>query len=385
MKLVDWLCDRIWVLQGNFTAEDGYAAARVSCAEMLKTGTTCFLESMFADRYGFDGLCRAVDESGIRGCLGKIVMDKGQYAKDPKWAMYPGLVEGPESLDKTVAMWEKWNGAANDRIRVWFGARTPGGVSDDLYRKMTAISREKGIPITMHCAEVAADREFFASLSPPQTPMSYCDSVGLLGTKTVLVHMVHLDDSDIKALAATGTHVAHCPTSNAKLASGTARVPDLLKSNVNVGLGTDGAPCNNTCDLLQEMKLAGIIHKGASFDPTVVPAEAVLEMATINGAKALGLEDSIGSLEVGKKADFIAIDMRKVHLQPYYSPVSAVVYSATGQDVALTVVDGKKVVEHGKLLTMDEENVWQEAMKHGHDVVERAGLSQGVKPRWPTV
>jgi cytosine/adenosine deaminase-related metal-dependent hydrolase len=180
-------------------------------------------------------------------------------------------------------------------------------------------------------------------------------------------------------------HVAHCPTSNAKLASGTARVPDLLTAQVNVGLGTDGAPCNNTCDLLQEMKLAGIIHKGTSFDPTVVPAEAVLEMATINGAKALGLDDSIGSLEVGKKADFIAIDMRKVHLQPYYSPVSAVVYSATGQDVALTVVNGKKVVEHGKLLTMDEENVWQEAMKHGHDVVERAGLSAGVKARWQLV
>ena len=233
----------------------------------------------------------------------------------------------------------------------------------------------------MHCAEVKADREFFASVD--HTPMSYCSSVGLLGPKTVLVHMVHLDDSDIAALEATGTHVAHCPTSNAKLASGICRLPELLKSNVNVGLGTDGAPCNNTNDLLQEMKLAAIIHKAKSFDPTIVSAEQVLEMATINGAKALGLQDSIGSLEVGKKADFVAIDMRHVHLQPYYSPVSAVVYSVTGRDVELVVVDGKEVVKGGKLTTMNEEEVWREAEKRGHDVVARAGLTQKVKGRWP--
>ena len=215
--------------------------------------------------------------------------------------------------------------------------------------------------------------------------MGYCSEVGLLNPSTVLVHMVHLDDSDIKALAETGTHVAHCPTSNAKLASGVARVPDLLKAGVNVGLGTDGAPCNNTNDLLQEMKLAGIIHKAVSFDPTLVPAEQVLECATINGAKALGLEKDVGSLDVGKKADFVAIDMRRVNLQPYYSPVSAVVYSATGGDVSMTVVDGKIVVEKGKLITMDEQEVWREAEKRGHEIVKRAGLGERLKPRWPVV
>lgn len=128
LELVSWLCERIWPLQGNFTPEDGYAAARLSIAEMLKSGTTCFLESMFANRYGFDGLCIAVEESGIRGCLGKIVMDVGTYASDPKWAMHSGLVEDREtSLLGAVAMHEKWNGKADDRIRVWLGARTPGG------------------------------------------------------------------------------------------------------------------------------------------------------------------------------------------------------------------------------------------------------------------
>ncbi|RDW80210.1 putative amidohydrolase protein [Coleophoma cylindrospora] len=382
LELVSWLCERIWVLQGNFTPEDGYAAARISIAEMLKTGTTCFLESMFADRYGFDGLCKAVEESGIRGCLGKIVMDSGKYAGDPKWAMHPGLIENREtSLLGALKMHERWDGAANGRIKVWFGARTPGGVSDDLYREMTALSHEKNIPITMHCAEVAADRAYFASLN--HTPMSYCSSVDLLGPSTVLVHMVHLDDSDIAALARTNTHVAHCPTSNAKLASGIARVPDLLNAGVNVGLGTDGAPCNNTNDLFQEMKLAGIIHKAQSMDPTLVPAETVLEMATINGARALGLHDTIGSLEVGKKADFVAVDVRKVGMQPVYSPVSAVVYSATGRDVDLVVVDGRVVVEGGVLLSMDEEAVWREAQRRGHEVVERAGLGAKVKSRWP--
>ncbi|KAJ6095207.1 hypothetical protein N7486_005953 [Penicillium sp. IBT 16267x] len=384
LELVSWLCERIWVLQGNFTEDDGYAAARLSIGEMLKSGTTCFLESMFADRYGFDGLARAVQESGIRGCLGKIVMDIAKYAKDDAWAMYPGMIEDREtSLVGTLKMWEKWNGKANDRIRVWFGARTPGGVSDALYKEMTALSREKSIPITMHCAEVKADRDFFASIS--HTPMSYCESVGLLSPSTVLVHMVHLDDSDIRRLAASGTHVAHCPTSNAKLASGICRVPDLQAAGVNVGLGTDGAPCNNTCDLLQEMKLAGIIHKSISYDPTAVPAETVLEMATINGAQALGLQDTIGSLEVGKKADFVAVDMRGIHSQPWFNPVSAIVYTATGRDVDLVVVDGQILVQEGRLLTMDETEIVEEAKRRSREVVARAGLTDQVKPRWPVV
>ena len=254
-------------------------------------------------------------------------------------------------------------------------------VSEDLYKEMSAISRTKGIPITMHCAEVKADRAFFASAG--HTPMSYCEEVGLLGPKTVLVHMVHLDDSDIAKLAETKTHVAHCPTSNAKLASGVCRVVDLQKAGVNVGLGTDGAPCNNSNDLMQEMKLAAIVHKAVSYDPTAVPAENVLEMATINGARALGLEDSIGSLEVGKKADFVAVDVRRVGMQPWFSPVSAVVYSATGRDVDMVVVDGKILVRGGVLLSMDEEEIIREAEKRSKEVVARAGLVEAVKGKWP--
>ncbi|KAJ5101260.1 hypothetical protein NUU61_003482 [Penicillium alfredii] len=340
-ELASWLCERTWVLQGNFTEADGYAAARLSIGEMLKSGTTCFLESMFADRYGFDGLCRAVEESGIRGCLGKIVMDIANYAKDNAWAMHPGLIENREtSLLGTLKMWEKWNGAANDRIR-------------------------KGIPVTMHCAEVKADRDFFASIS--HTPMSFCDSVGLLTPATVLVHMVHLDDSDIKRLSASGGHIAHCPTSKAKLASGICQMPDLQRAGVNIGLGTDAA----------------IMHKSISHDPTAVPAESVLEMATINGAKALGLQDRIGSLGIGKKADFVAIDVRGIHTQPWLNPASAVVYTATGREVDVVVVDGKMLVKNAELLTMNETDVIEEAKVRSRQVFARAGLENKMTGRWP--
>ena len=260
---------------------------------------------------------------------------------------------------------------------------TDESVTEELYLEMSAISKAKGIPITMHCAEVKADRAFHESVS--HTPTSYCEDVGLLGPQTVLVHMVHLDDSDIKKLAETGTHVAHCPTSNCKLASGICRVRDMQKAGVNIGLGTDGAPCNNSNDMFQEMKLASILHKAVSFDPKAVPAEDVLEMATINGARALGLESSIGSLEIGKKADFVAINTESVRMKPWYSPVSAVVYSATGSDVDTVVVDGQIIVQHGTLLTMNEDEICKRADQLGHEVVKRAGKTEDVWGKWPLV
>lgn len=332
-------------------------------------------------------------------------MDIPTYANDEQWKMHPGLVEDREtSLLGALEMHEKWNGRADDRIRVWFGARTPGGyatslphppiflttatylfcsVSESLYKEMAQLSQEKNIPITMHLAECPTDTAFFASRS--HTATSYCSSLNLLSPTTVLVHMVHLDSTDIANLAATGTHVVHCPTSNTKLASGIAPVPALQAARVNVALGTDGAPCNNTCDMLREMHLASILHKVATMAPTSVPAETVLEMATINGARALGLAHAVGSLEVGKKADFCALDFRRAELVPWSSAVGAVVYAATGRDVELVVVDGKIVVSEGRLLTMDEEAVVGEAVRRSRDVVARAGLTDAVKGAWPVV
>jgi len=380
MALIQWLCDRVWVLQGNFTEDDGYVSARLCIAEMLKSGTTTFLESMLAYRYGFDGIARAVDESGIRACLAGIVMDIGTYATQTN-AMHPGMIESREtSLFGVLDMHSKWNAAANDRIHVWFGPRTPGGVSPELYREMSDLARQRGMGITMHLAEVEADKIFLQE-KYGLSPVAYAESVGLLGPKTVLVHMVWLTQEDIEKLAATHTNVSHNPSSNSKLASGVCKVPQMLASGVNVALGCDGGPSNNDYDMIREMKLAALIHKAVTLDPLTVPAETVLEMATINGARALGLEHEIGSLEVGKKADLVVLDFNRLHTTPSPNPVSTLVYAATGSEVDMVVVDGQVVVEQGNLLTMDEDEIMEQANLHAGQLYRRAGID--IKLQWP--
>ncbi|KAI0464267.1 hypothetical protein LJB42_001873 [Komagataella kurtzmanii] len=383
LPLIDWLCDRVWKMQGCFTEEDGYVASKLTIAEMLKSGTTTFVEALFAERYGFEGAVTAVAESGIRGCVGKVVMDQPRYATQEGISMHEGLIEDETSLERAVQMFDRFKGSAEGRVEVWFGARTPGGVTEDLYRRMVKVSEEKGIGITMHCAEIEADRVFFASKG--HTPMSYCKDLGLLKPRTVLAHMVHLDDGDIDILKNTGASVAHCPTSNAKLGSGIARVKELVESGIPVGLGCDGCPCNNTMDLLQEMKLASLLPKAVHKNPTILPAEQIVEMATIVGARAIGKEDHLGSLEIGKKADFISINLaNKLYAQPMRDPVSMIVYIATGNDVENVIIDGRLVVKDKELLTLDEEAIIKEANVHGESVRQRAKCVGGYS-RWNTM
>jgi cytosine/adenosine deaminase-related metal-dependent hydrolase len=234
----------------------------------------------------------------------------------------------------------------------------------------------------MHLAEVEADK-IFLNEKYGLSPVYFAESVGLLGPKTVLVHMVWLTQQDIDLLAATRTNVSHNPASNSKLASGVCKVPQMLASGVNVALGCDGGPSNNDYDLIREMKLAAILHKAVTNDPLIVPAETVLEMATINGARALGLEHEIGSLEVGKKADLVVIDFHRLHTTPSINPVSTLVYAATGGEVDIVVVDGQVVVEQGTLLTMDEEEVMEQARQHANQLYRRAGIE--IRPRWPVL
>lgn len=382
LELISWLCDRVWPMQGNFTEEDGYVAAQLTIAEMLKSGTTCFVEALFAERYGFEGAVNAVIESGIRGCLGKVVMDQPRYATQSGISMHKGLIEDESSLNKVLECHKKFDGLGDGRVEVWFGARTPGGVTEDLYRRMVKAAREKNIGITMHCAEIKADREFFNTKG--HTPMTYCQELGLLGPRTVLAHMVHLDDNDIKILSKTEASMAHCPTSNAKLGSGIARVKECLDSDVTVGIGCDGCPCNNVMDMLQEMKTASLLPKAVHQKSDIVTAETIVEMATINGAKAIGHADTLGSLEIGKKADFISINLSdKIYGVPMRDPVSAVVYIATGADVETVVVNGKTLVQKGQLLTMDEKKIIRKAQIHGEEVRKRTGISIG--GRWEKV
>lgn len=244
--------------------------------------------------------------------------------------------------------------------------------------------RDHDIGLTMHCAEASKDLDIYRE-HYSCSPVEFCKATQLTSRKTVLAHMVNLDlERDLPILRETGTSVAHNPTSNCKLASGIASVPAMLAAGVNVALGTDGAPCANTYDMFREMHLAGVIHKGNQQDASLVDAFQVLAMATINGARALGLEKEIGSLEVGKKADFVVVDPNGLHSAPFdpeqvanggVDPVTTVVYTCTGSDVDMVVVDGEVLVKNGKLVRVDEDEIKSSARKAILGIRERSGIS----------
>lgn len=383
MALIEWLMDRVWVLQGNFDEDDGRLSAELCILEMLKSGTTAFVETMLAGRYGFDGIARAVESSGIRAALSKIVMDVTKYAEESEGSMYKGMVEEREaSFQEALDMHDKWEGKADGRIQVWFGPRPPGGTSSDLLKEMMDVASQRGMGVDIHLAEVKEDVEYMRN-SFNMTPIEYCESVNMVGPRVLLIHCVQLQSDDIIRLAKTGTHVTHNPVCNAKLASGIAPIAEMLKAGVNVGLGTDGGPSNNSYDMINDMRWASYLQKVKLDDETAMPVEAVMEMATINGAKVLGWEDQIGSIEVGKQADFVALDMNKPHLTPAPDPVSTIVCAANGSDVDTVVIAGKIVVEGRKVLTMDEDRILAEANERVRKIYERAGIHYG--PRWPVV
>jgi cytosine/adenosine deaminase-related metal-dependent hydrolase len=382
LGLLDWLIKRVWVLQGSYTEEDGRASAGLCMLEMIKSGTTSFIECMLAERYGFDGVAEVVVQSGMRAAIGKIVMDLPSYA-EAEGVMHPGMVEdGETSIQNTLIAYDKWHGAADGRIQVWFGPRTPGGVTPGLYDQISALAKERDMGITVHLSEVREDLDY-ARTEGFRSPTEFAQAHGLLGPRTVLAHCVWTDEQDWALMAETGTHVTHNPASNSKCASGIAPVHGMLEAGVNVTLGCDGGPSNNTYDMIRDLRMVSYLANLREEDPTVVPAEAVLEIATTHGAKALGLGDEIGSIEVGKKADFILINMDAPHLTPAWDPVSTIVYAAHGTDVDTVLIDGKLVMEDHQVLTLDENVILEDVRRRYRDVGARAGLEIG--PRWPVL
>jgi cytosine/adenosine deaminase-related metal-dependent hydrolase len=380
VALVDWLKKYVWVLQGNFTHDDGRVSTELCMAEMIRTGTTSFIECMIHSRYGFDGIARSVEKVGMRAALSKIVMDSTGYA-DSADIMYPGMVENAdECLKETEEMYKKWHNKADGRIRVWYGLRSLGGVSSELFKEVSRLAREKKTHMTMHLGEVIDDvrfvkEEFNTNLT------GFARQHDLLGPDMVFAHGIHFEDDELPVLAKTKSNIAHCPASNTKLASGFAKVPQMLKLGVPVSLGCDGGPSNNTYDMVREMRLAALIHKPVANDPLVVSAEDVIEMATLGGAAAMGLQDKVGSLEVGKQADIILIDLHDLGLTPASNPVSNIVYSGSGHTVDTTIVNGKILMEGKKLLTLDEDRVIREAREHSIKLLERSGVD--ISPKWP--
>jgi len=335
---------------------------------------------MIHTRYGFDGIAKAVGKVGMRGALSKIIMDSTGYA-DSADIMYPGMVEDKDDcLEETARMHSKWHGKADGRLQVWYGLRSLGAVTPELFQQVASIAREKKTRMTMHLGEVIDDVRYVRD-NFNMTLTEFAKENNLLGSDMVFAHGIHFNDDDLQRLADTRSNISHCPASNMKLASGFARVPDMLKVGVPVSLGCDGGPSNNTYDMIRETRLAALIHKAKVEDPLVVTAEQALEMATLGGAKALGTADSVGSLEPGKLADIILIDMNDLGFTPVTNPVSNLVYSGSGDAVDSVIVNGKLLMRGKKLLTLDEESVMENALKHSGELLERAGVD--IRPKWP--
>ncbi|KAH7308624.1 5-methylthioadenosine/S-adenosylhomocysteine deaminase n1 [Stachybotrys elegans] len=389
LNLHEWLCDAVWPLEANYVAEDGYVAAMLTIAEMLKTGTTCFLEAMLTHRSGLENVVRAVEETGIRACLGKLVKaaetNSDLNLKDARDRDVASM-----SVSSAVAAHEKYHGTSNSRLHMWLAAGTPRGSPSAAHAAIGEAAHKHDIGLTMHCAEAPKDREIYRQYYDC-SPFQFCRDTHLTGSKSVFAHVVHPDEGagDFDILRESKSTVSHNPTSNLKLGSGVAPIPEMLAAGVNVALGTDGAPCNNTYDMFREMHLASILHCGVRHEASLVDAYQVLEMATINGARALGLEQQIGSLEVGKKADIVVVAPKDLSAAPWdpaqvasggMDPVTVLVHSS-GAQVETVLVDGHFLVDEGRLAHLDEDMIMARARESVAGIRSRSGVSARTNTR----
>jgi len=310
---------------------------------------------------------RVVEESRFRATVGKCMMDRGD---DVPRELYE---ETHESVEESLRLIDEWHGRADGRIRCCFAPRFAISCTRELLSEVSSLARERGVMIHTHAAENKNECEMVERETGKRN-VAYLDSLGISGAHVVLAHCIHLDDEEMATLARTETNVAHCPSSNLKLGSGIARVSEMLDRGISVSLGADGAACNNRLDMFTEMRTAALLQK-ALHGPEVLPAERALGMATIDGARAMGLDKEIGSLEVGKRADVIIVDLAQSHSSPQRDDVaSALVYSAVSPDVRTTIIDGGVVMRDGELLTLNEADVIAEANREGRSLAERAGL-----------
>lgn len=382
VSLIDFLANKIWRLMGSYNGEEARSSADLCLLEMIKSGTTTFVETLLLSRYGLDGITDAVVQSGMRGVLAKSVMDIATYASRDN-IMCEGMVEdGDVCLEQAIAWKEKSENAGNGRINIWLGPRPVGSTTKTMLEKVGQTAREQDMGIAIHFCEVKQDVEHMRK-HYQQAPGEFAESAGILTDRTMLAHGIWLTPDDMEKLRIHGTTVVHCPASNAKLASGFCLVPELLDAGVNVALGTDASTCDNKYDMFDAMRLAAIVHKCRLLDPLVIPAETALEMATINGAKAMKKDHILGSLEVGKKADIITIDCNNPRLIPNINPVSLVVYSAQGTDVDNVIIDGQFIVRDREILTMDEAAVLEKSKAMIDQVLAKTQIEN--KPRWPMV
>ena len=353
LPLMDWLNHHIWPAEAKWVSPDFVRdGTELAIAEMLKSGTTCF-----SDMYFFpDVTARVCHDAGMRACIGLIMIDfPSAWAQNSDEYLHKGLKLHDELRNSEL-------------VSTAFAPHAPYTVSDAPFEKIRMYADELDIPIHMHVHETA--HEVDAGMKQyGMRPLARLVNLGILGPRLIAVHMTQLLPAEIELLAQANVSVVHCPESNLKLASGFCPVQTLLKAKVNVALGTDGAASNNNLDMLEEMRIAALLAKGASQDATAVPAHTALRMATLNGAKALGIEARTGSLTAGKAADIAAIDLSAISSQPVYDPVSQIVYTATRDQVSDVWVNGRHLLAKHQLTSLDEAAlrdkaaVWRDKIK----------------------
>ncbi len=351
LPLMTWLKDHIWPAETKHLApafvKDGTLLA---CAEMLRGGITCFNDMYFFP----EATAQAVDQAGLRATLGILALEfPTSYAADADDYLRKGLEARDIYRD-------------HPQLKFSMAPHAPYTVSDKSFEKMLMLAEQLDIPIHLHAHET--QDEIQQSLTEFHLrPLARLQKLGLLSPSLIAAHMVHLSDDEIALCAERGMHIAHCPGSNLKLASGIAPIARLLSAGVNIGLGTDGAASNNRLDLMNEMRLAALLAKGASGDATALPAHQALAMATINGAKALGRDQEIGSLKIGKAADIVAFDLATLETSPSYDIASTLVYAAGREHVSDVWVGGRRLLNQRSLTTLDM-----------HDLAARAAHWQSV-------
>ena len=341
LPMMTWLHNHVWPTEQKWVSADFvYDGSLLACAEMLRGGVTCFNDMYFFP----EETVRAVEQAGMRATIGLIVVDFPSA-----WAQ-----DADNYLNKGIELHDQLHN--NTLITTAFAPHAPYSVSDAPLQRIAMLAEELDIPVHMHVHETA-DEVQQAVEKNGKRPLQRLDDLGLLSPRLLAVHMTELNNDEIKRCAETGVHVIHCPESNLKLASGFCPVHELDRAGINVALGTDGAASNNDLNMFGEMRTAALLGKGIAADASAVPAEQVLRMATINAARSLGLDEHIGSLQAGKAADFIAVQLDGIETEPVYNPVSQLVY-ATGRDKVTDVwVAGKHLLKDRILTTLETEEI----------------------------
>ena len=353
LQLMTWLNDHIFPAEAKLDDQKVYSGTLLACAEMIMSGTTCF-----CDMYLFeDAVARAAQKAGMRAVVGEVLYDFDSPNYGP-------IESGFEYTRKLIDTWQD-----DPLVSIAVEPHSTYLCAPQLLEEAFDLTQSFNLPLVIHLAEskseIAQIKERYG-----RTPVEHLAELGLLAPNVLACHCVELTENDIDLLRRFDVKVAHNAESNMKLASGVAPVPRLINEGICVGMGTDGCASNNDLDLFQEMDSVAKLHKAKSLDPTVMDARTVLKMATVCGAMALGLDAVTGSLETGKKADLIIVDTNKPHLTPMYNPVSHLVYAAIGSDVTTSIINGRVVMNDGRLKTMDLKAVMDDVNQIAKEVTD---------------